>query len=144
MRPSRRRLLLAAGSLVGLGVVTFGGSFAICTRRAARTASMHDASRRLFAALPDIRDADAVGAAVLAGQTDLAPASLLPALAADPALTEACRLDCPATRRTALAAVFREELQAGRFVLAERWVLAPSEARIAALWLASGRPDPLA
>lgn len=145
MSTTRRRLLIAAGSVVLLGGVAYGGSLIACNRRAARLAAdrLGDPSR-LFAALPDIADPEGVGAAVLTGRTGVSAASLLPDLAAEMPLREACTLECPATRRAALAHVFRAEFGTGRLVVVERWVLAPSEARIAALWVAAGRPDPVA
>jgi len=144
MSTTRRRLLVALGATGAVVALGYGGSLAACARRDARAADLLGDPARLFAALPGPADPERVGAAVLEGRTALSVARLLPDLAGEAPLREACRLACPATRAAALAAAFRAEFAAGRFVVADGWVVAPSEARIAALWRAAGRPDPRA
>lgn len=142
MRRVTRRLAIGGGAVLLLGGAAYGGSLAACTWRDRRAATALIAPERLFAAIPLIRDAEPVGRAVLRGEVEIAPDDVLPGLAASPAMRAACGLTCDTSRADALARAFREELAAGAHVLAAGWVLAPSEARIAALWLDRGGPRP--
>jgi len=54
----------------------------------------------------------------------------------------ACGIGCAAQRAEALSRAFAAEMGTGAHVIADGWVLAPSEARIAALWYDAGRPAP--
>jgi hypothetical protein len=139
-----RRLAIGGGAALVLGGVAYGGSRAACTLRDRRAAAALVAPERLFAAIPAIRDAAAVGRAVLRGEAEMAPGDVLPGLAASPGMRAACGLTCDRARAGALRRAFRAEMAGGAHVLAAGWVISPSEARIAALWLAAGAPPPSA
>lgn len=142
MRRLTRRLAIGGGAALVLGGIAYGGSRVACDRRARRAAAALIRPERLFAAIPAIREAEAVGRAVLAGQAGLAPEAVLPGLAASPAMRAACGIGCAAQRAEALSRAFAAEMGTGAHVIADGWVLAPSEARIAALWYDAGRPAP--
>ncbi|MEM9250188.1 MAG: hypothetical protein AAGB05_16025 [Pseudomonadota bacterium] len=130
-----RRVAIAGGAVLLLGGATYGISHVGCALGERRAAERLDRPDRLFAMAPRIRDIERVGRAVLAGDTPIAPETLLHSLAARPDIRAACAVDCAPTRIDALGATFRAEMREGAFVVAANWVLAASEARIAALWV---------
>jgi hypothetical protein len=129
----RRLVLISGGALVAGAAVAGGAGVAACSavRRRQEVAALPG----LFAATDDMFDPVGLGRAHLA-RRDL-PA-LLDQLEAEPALAGIGRIDCPHARRARLRARFRDEMRAGATTLAGGWVVARSEALLAALWVAHG------
>jgi len=122
-----RRIFIAAGGLVILGGAAFGGSAIWCARGRDAAALPLD---RLDVALGDIREPGRIARAwrAAAGGDETA-AELL----RRPAILEAMVPDCPETRRGLIRAGVRAEFAAGDTVVADRLIVARSEALIAAL-----------
>lgn len=125
-----RRFLVGGLGLLGLGAVGYGGSLAICRLGGTDMAML----RPLFAGLGGMRTPERVGKAWLDHeQTE----EIARALLAHPDLMRAVLIPQEAARQRELAWIIRAEFARGDIVVADRWVVSRTEARLAALWLAT-------
>ncbi|TCP39583.1 hypothetical protein [Rhodovulum marinum] len=121
----RRTVLIGGLSVLGGGALAYGGSLAVCTggfRLAGIVAPLRWA-------LPDIADPERVGRAYLAAE---GPERIARAVLDRPDLTEMALLLDADARRIRLEARIRQDFAAGETVLAGNWVVARTEALIAA------------
>ncbi|MEO1606425.1 MAG: hypothetical protein AAFU34_13990 [Pseudomonadota bacterium] len=123
-----RRLFLGSLGLMGLGAVGYGGSLAACTARGTDTAML----RPLLVALGSMQAPERIGDAWL--RQEKLP-EIAKALTAEPDLMRAVLIPDDAKRQVALADVIRAEFARGDIVVADRWVVSRTEARLAAVWL---------
>jgi hypothetical protein len=124
-----RRVLIAGGGTLLVGTAAAaGGSLVFCQRRRTRAAALP--LERLDVALLDIRAPDRICQALREASP---PAALEEAFLRRADLLEVLRLDCDATRRGALRMAVREDFRRGDILVADRLIVARSEALIAAL-----------
>jgi hypothetical protein len=128
-----RRVLIAGGGTLLVGTAAAaGGSLVFCQRRRTRAAALP--LERLDVALADMRAPDRLARALRrAAPPGRVEEALEEALLERPAVTGCLSLECDATRRGALRAAFRDEFRRGDTVVADRWIVARSEAVVAAL-----------
>ncbi len=129
MKLRRRHLLLTGGATLGLGVLGYGGSVAVCSTSKTVTAKI---IRPLFVAIGDILEPEIIGRAWLSRigtralhtrihqRTDLLAATLIPD---------------PAQRRAELSDVIRRDFARDETEVVENWVVSEAEAIIASAWV---------
>lgn len=126
----RRRIFLAGGvGALGAGALGYGGSLAVCALTQDRLALL----RPLYVALDGLRGAAPIGVAWQKVET---PAVAADHLLHDTEVVAALLMPDPAVRKNAIEQVMRRDFSAGSVVLVDRWLVAESEARIAALRIA--------
>ena len=133
---SRRNVVVAGGGAVLIGAAGVAASGFACSMTDGRQAWIRDLSR-LFAAIPDMAAPQAVGRVYGA---EHGPEMLLAQLSAEGPLKDASQITCEATRCAAIQETFRQDFTRGRIVVADRWIVARSEALISAAWVMSGQP----
>jgi hypothetical protein len=124
---TRRVLIAGGGAVVLAGAAAAGGGLALCGA-GSRLAGLP--LERLDVALLDIRAPDRICQALREASP---PAALEEAFLRRADLLEVLRFDCEATRRGALRMAVREDFRRGDILVADRLIVARSEALIAAL-----------
>ncbi len=126
MAIGRRALFLSGlGGLLGAGAIGYGGSLAACAMWGDRQAIL----RPLYPAIASIPAWSEIGAAWLAEET---LEDITETLIRDPAVFAALIQSEAQLRQTRIIELVRAEFQSRRVVMAGRWVVAQTEARIAA------------
>lgn len=124
----RRAFLTAGLGLAGLSVLGYGGSLVGCRMAGVETALL----KPLMIGLRNMRMPDRVGRAWLAEESAETAAA---ALRARRDLMHAALKVDDTDRMRVLAVAIRDEFSRGDVVVADRFVVSRTEARLAALWL---------
>ena len=122
-----RRIVIFGGAVGLTAVATTAGSALWCNR-SSRLAGLP--LERLDVGLADIRAPEPLARTLRAGLT---PDGLETAFLQHADLPGLLHLECDATRRTALRDLARAEFGRGEILVADRWIVARSEALVAAL-----------
>lgn len=117
--------------VLGSGVAMVGavGLSAWACGRAGQTSARAWQPERLQVARSGVPDADRIGDAL---HRQIGAPGVAAAIGTIPALVQAMAEPCPATRAAAIDAQIRREHSSGDIVVVARWVVARSEALIAA------------
>lgn len=126
-----RRLVLTGLGAVGLGALGYGGSLAACRMGDSREAML----RPLFIALDRVPEPERLGRAWLETEGWEQAAN---GLLARRDLIGAALLPDAGARRDAIGTAIRADFARSETVLVDGWVVALSEARLAAAWRAIG------
>lgn len=125
----RRPFLIGGLATTGLAALAWGGSLGYCAIRAHETAMI----RPLLVALADIRSPGRIGHAYLGSAgTDHIASTIL----ARRDLVGVLLLPDARHRRASVAEIVREDFAKDDVVVADRWVVARTEAQLAAGWVA--------
>lgn len=128
MRVRRRHLLVTGGTVIGAGLLGYGGSLAAC--RTDRTVA--SLLQPLFVALADIPAPEAIGRGWL---SEIGASGLEQQALQRTDLLALTVLPDPSQRRTELAGLIREDFQREATVVVENWVVTEAEALIAGAWM---------
>ena len=130
---TRRRLLIGAGTFVGLGAAVTVGSNLACQSDKVQQAFDVDLSR-LLVALAVLKQPHLVGQSYLRSH---GAGGVITDLERREDLRTTCRIACDASRLARLEEHFRSDFRQGHYRIVERWVVSDAEALIAGYWIAT-------
>ncbi len=128
MKVRRRHLLVTSGTVLGAGLLGYGGSLVACS------ANRNVASllQPLFVALADIPAPERIGRGWL---TEVGASGLEHQVRRRPDLLALTALPDPLQRREELADLIREDFRREETVVVANWVVTETEALIAGAWM---------
>jgi len=130
----RRHVFLTGGAAICAGLLTYGGSAAVCSTAGTSTAGI---IRPLFVALADIPEPDVIGREWLART---GAGRLSGTLLGRADLVDLSGISDAQDRRRAIGEVVRSDFARNGTVVVNNWVVAEAEALIAGAWMSGARP----